>query len=92
MAGPITEDAIDNCAQIELRAKCVKHGAVADAGNEEGRLVCLECMSALGGLHGRVHNGLELNHLLVNLDCLEGPRYKHEVYLEGLGTTIRHGS
>ena len=46
----------------------------------------------MGGLHGRLHNGVELHSLLVDLDVLEGPRYEHEVLLEGLGTTIRHGS
>ncbi len=44
------------------------------------------------GLHGQVHDGVELDCLLVDLDVLEGSRYKHEVCLEGLGMTIRHGS
>jgi hypothetical protein len=46
----------------------------------------------LGGLHGQVHDGVELHSLLVELDVLEGSRYEHEVRLEGLGTTIRHGN
>jgi hypothetical protein len=45
-----------------------------------------------GGLHGQVHNGVELHCLLVGLDILKGSRHEHEVRLEGLGTTIRHGS
>jgi hypothetical protein len=47
---------------------------------------------AFGGFHGRVHDGVELHSLLVHLDILEGSRYAHEVHLEGLGTTIGHGS
>ncbi len=33
MEGPTAKDAIDNRAQIELRAKCVEHGVAVNAGN-----------------------------------------------------------
>ena len=92
VAGSIAKDAFDNRAQIELHTECVEHGPAVDAGNGEGRLVCLKCMSALGGLHGQIYYRVELDCLLVDLDGLEGLRYEHEVCLEGLGMTIRHGS
>ncbi len=56
VAGPIAKDATNNGAQIELHAESVEHGTAVDARDGEGHLVCLECMSMLGGFHGRVHN------------------------------------
>jgi hypothetical protein len=33
VAGPITKDAVDNRAQIELRTKCAEHGVAVNARN-----------------------------------------------------------
>jgi hypothetical protein len=46
---PIAKDAVDNGAQLELRAESVKHGAAVNARDREGCLVCLECVSHSGG-------------------------------------------
>ncbi len=91
VAGPITKDAVDDGAQIELCAKSVEHGVAVNARDGQGRLVCLARVSTLGGLHGRVHNRVELQSLLVDLNGLEGPRDKHEICLQRLGTSVRHG-
>jgi hypothetical protein len=88
---PIAKDAVKNGTQTELRAESVEHGTAVDARDGEGRLVCLECMSALGGFHGRVHNRIELQSLFVDLDGLEGPRDEHENCLQQLRMSIRHG-
>jgi hypothetical protein len=92
VAGPTANDAINNSAQIELCAESVEHGAVVNARDGERCCVCLECMSALGGFHGRVHNRVELQSLFVDLDGLKGPRDKHEICLQRLGTSVRHGT
>ncbi len=92
VASPIAKDAINDGTQIELRTKSVDHGAVVDVRDGEGHLVCLEHVSALGGFHGRVHNRVELQSLFVDLDGLEGPRDKHEICLQQLGMSVRHGT
>ncbi len=91
VAGPIAKDAIDNGTQIELHTKSVEHGAVVDARDGEGCLVCLEHVSMLRGFHGRVHNRVELQSLFVDLDGLKGPRDEHEIRLQQLGMSVRHG-
>jgi hypothetical protein len=77
VAIPITQDAIDDGAQVELCAESVKHGAAVDARDGERSLVSLKRVSALGGKHGQVHHRVELDGEFVHLDGLEGPRDEH---------------
>jgi hypothetical protein len=48
----VTKHAVDNGTQIELCARDVKHSASINARGGKSCLVNLECMSALGWLHG----------------------------------------
>jgi len=91
VAGPITKDAIDDGAQIELGAESVKHHTMINARGGEGSLVDLEGVGALRRLHCRVGNGVKRGGYLVNLDWLEGPGNKHIVRLRGGGTGHGNG-
>ena len=78
VAGPLAEDAINNCAQVELGAKSVEHRATIDARGGEGGLVNLKGVGTLRRLHCQVDNGVELDGYLVNLDGLKGPGDEHK--------------
>ncbi len=90
VASPVAKHAVDNGAQIELCTKNIKHSASIDAGGGESCLVNLECVSALGWLHGQVDDWVELDGLLVNLDRVKGLGNKHVVRLEQAGALVRH--
>ncbi len=90
MAGPITKDAVDDGAKIELGANSVEHHTTINARGGEGSLVDLEGVDELWQFHCRVKDGVELDGHLVNLDWLEGPGNEHIVRLRSGGT--RHGN
>ncbi len=91
VASPIAKNTTNNGTQIELSAKSIEHGLSGDAGDREGNLVCLECVGTLWGKHGLVDHRVELDGVFVHLDGLEGPRHKHEVWLQRVGASVRHG-
>jgi hypothetical protein len=91
VASPIAENTVKDGTQIELSTKSIKHGSSGNAGDGEGNLVCLKCVGALWGEHGLVDHRVELDGVCVHLDGLKGPRHKHEVWLQQVGASIRHG-
>ncbi len=85
MVVPITKDAVNNHAEIELHAKSVEHGAVANTFGGKRSLVDLQCMRVFGRFHGQIYNQVELDSLLVDLNKFKGPRNKHVVCFEHTG-------
>ncbi len=77
VAGPITDDTVDNGAQVELGAKSVKLQLTINARGSNGSLVDLEGMGALWRLHSGVNDGVQLGGYLVNLNRLERLGDKH---------------
>ncbi len=83
---PITEDAVNDGAQVELGTKSVQHHSEIDARSSEGSLVILEGMGTFHWLHCGVVDGIELDGHLVGLNRLKRPGNKHEVCLLSGGT------
>ncbi len=82
----ISEDTVNNGAQVELGAKGVKHHSTVIVMGSKGSLAKLEGMGVLWRLHHGVNNGVELEGHLVDLNRLMRPRDKHIVCLRGSGT------
>ncbi len=88
VASPVVKHAFNDGAQIELCTKNIKHSMSINARGCESCLVDLECVSALGWLHGQVNNRVERDGLLVNLDRLEGLGNEHIVHFEQAGALV----
>ncbi len=91
MTVPITVDAIDDGAQVQLGAEYVKHHVAVNPRGRKRGLVHLEGMGAFGRLHCRVDNGVELDSHLVNLYRLQGAWDEHIMgRLWGGGARVGH--
>ncbi len=91
MTVPITADAVNNGAQVQLGAEYVKHHVAVNPRGRKHALVHLEGMGTFGRLHHQVDDGVELDDHLVNLYRLQGAWDEHIMgRLWGGGARVGH--